>query len=85
MEVQLRFFGSFREAMGTDNMLLSPPADVRTAAELTDWLASHDPAAGAMLHNRARVHLAINNVLAGMHMQLAEGDVIDIFPPVSGG
>jgi sulfur-carrier protein len=85
MQVQIRFFAAFREVMGSDQMAIALPETVKVARDMLDWLCATDANAQAVLANPARVHLAINNCLAGPNAPLSQGDVIDIFPPVSGG
>ncbi len=83
--ITLRYFAAFRETMGAEHSDYPLPDDVHTAAQLISVLIGTVPDAATILSDRARVHVAVNNVLAGPDSAITEGDVVDIFPPVSGG
>ncbi len=81
----LRYFAAFREAMGKDQQEYPLPDAVHSIAQLLTWMEHNVPGAGPIVLDRARVHVAVNNVLANLDTAISAGDVVDIFPPVSGG
>lgn len=76
--VHLRFFASLRERLG--------PGEERavesgtTAGSLWESLVSAHPAIA-----RLRVRIAVNERYVEPGHELAEGDEVAFFPPVSGG
>jgi len=78
MQIQLRFFASVREAVGTAQESLELPADVTTAGQVRDYLRSRGgPWAEALAEGRS-LRIACNQ-------QMAEGCELAFFPPVTGG
>ncbi|MGC4365872.1 molybdopterin converting factor subunit 1 [Hydrogenophaga sp. R2] len=83
MNIQLRFFASIREAVGTGSESLSTPAT--TLAALRDELiARGGPWAEALGRERA-VRVSLNQTMADEAAALVEGAEVAFFPPVTGG
>ncbi len=76
--VQLRFFASLRERLGAGEERALEPGT--TAGALWASLVRAHPAAG-----RVRVRIAVNERYVEPEHELAEGDEVAFFPPVSGG
>ena len=83
--ITIRYFAAFREAMGVAEILVALPDGVGNISGLVSWIVAEHPHAAACLADRARVHIAVNNVLASADSAITAGDVVDVFPPVSGG
>lgn len=79
MNLKVRYFAIFREAMGTDSEAVDSSAG--TAGELFAELSLKNPALEA--YEAALV--AINNEMADWDSPLADGDEVLFFPPVAGG
>lgn len=83
MNIQLRFFASIREAVGTGSESLSTAAT--TLAALRDELiARGGPWAEALGRERA-VRVSLNQTMADEAAVLVEGAEVAFFPPVTGG
>ena len=85
MNIQLRFFASVREAVGTSGETVALPAGVATVGAVRDFLIARGGAwAEALAHERA-LRMAFNQVMCEADTPLAEGGEVAFFPPVTGG
>ncbi|ERP92763.1 hypothetical protein Q670_08470 [Alcanivorax sp. P2S70] len=85
MMVQVRFFAALRERAGRDAIQIDLPEGVSTVAQLVDWLAETDVALAQALEATPRRMVAINEVLGNEDSVVEAGDVVALFPPVTGG
>ncbi len=85
MMVQVRFFAALRERAGRDAIQIDLPEGVSTVAQLVDWLATTDVALAKALEATPRRMVAINEVLGNEDSLVEAGDVVALFPPVTGG
>lgn len=83
--IEVLFFAALRERVGNDNMTVSPPEAVNTVAKLADWLTEQDPRVAQALAATPRRMVAVNEVLATEDAAICDGDVVALFPPVTGG
>jgi molybdopterin synthase sulfur carrier subunit len=85
MNINLRFFASVREALGTSEEKLTLPAGVSTVGDVRDLLIERGGAwAQALGHERA-LRMAYNQVMCEPGTPLKEGGEVAFFPPVTGG
>ncbi|WP_323141626.1 molybdopterin converting factor subunit 1 [Massilia phyllosphaerae] len=85
MNIQLRFFASVREAVGTSGETVALPAGVATVGAVRDFLIARGGTwAEALAHERA-LRMAFNQVMCEPDTPLAEGGEVAFFPPVTGG
>lgn len=83
MKVQLRYFASIREAIGTGSETLETGA--ATLAALRDELIARGAGhADALARGRA-VRVSLNQTLVDESVALSEGAEVAFFPPVTGG
>ena len=82
--VQLRFFASLRETLGTGDEQVELPAEVRDLPGLTHWLQSRNDTWQEALADR-RLHVAINQQIVSADAAVSDGDEVAWFPPVTGG
>jgi molybdopterin synthase sulfur carrier subunit len=83
MKIQLRYFASLREALGSGETLELPaPATVGAVRDLL--LARGEPYASALARGRA-LRAALNQELCDESAELADGAELAFFPPVTGG
>jgi molybdopterin synthase sulfur carrier subunit len=82
--IRLRYFASLRETLGIADEQLELPAGIGDVAALTRWLRERGGEWNDALADR-RLHVAVNQVIAGPDAVIADGDEIAWFPPVTGG
>jgi molybdopterin converting factor subunit 1 len=81
IQVQVRLFATLRQEAGWSERTVTLPPGA-TVAELLTQLETTTP--GLKLSGRA-VYAAVNQQYTRGTQALADGDVVAIFPPVSGG
>lgn len=82
MLVHVLYFAAVRELVGREEEDVTLPDAVATVGEFTSWIEVARPVlAGRM----ASVRIARNECFAASEERLAEGDVLALIPPVSGG
>ncbi|NIM42099.1 MAG: molybdopterin converting factor subunit 1 [Hydrogenophaga sp.] len=81
--IQLRYFASIREAIGTGTERLSTAAP--TLAALRDELIARGGAHAEALARGKAVRVSLNQTMADESAALADGAEVAFFPPVTGG
>jgi molybdopterin synthase sulfur carrier subunit len=85
MQINLRFFASVREAVGTAGEAVALPEGVTTVGAVRDFLIARGGAwAEALGHERA-LRMAFDHVMCGPETPVREGGEVAFFPPVTGG
>ena len=77
--MRILYFAWVREALGTGEETVDPPAEVVTVSDLIDWLG-HD-----VLADKARLRAAVDQQFVPLDAPIAGGREVAIFPPVTGG
>jgi molybdopterin synthase sulfur carrier subunit len=85
MNIQLRFFASIRETLGTSHEALALPAGVSNVGELRAFLRDRGDAWAAALAPGRSLRMACNQLMADEATPLTEGCEVAFFPPVTGG
>ncbi|QAU35040.1 molybdopterin converting factor subunit 1 [Janthinobacterium sp. 17J80-10] len=85
MNIQLRFFASVREALGSAGEDIVLPADVRTVGEVRDYLRQRGGVWTEVLAEGRALRMAYNHQMTGAATAVAEGGEVAFFPPVTGG
>ena len=85
MNIQLRFFASVREALGTSQETVVLPAGVQTVGEVRAHLRERGGAWAETLAEGRALRMAYNQVMTGADTRIAEGGEVAFFPPVTGG
>ena len=80
MKVKVRYFASIRDRIGLEQEEVETPTGNTLGALYEELKATY----GA-LGEWSRVLLAVNGVYVEPDQCLSEGDVVAVFPPVSGG
>jgi molybdopterin synthase sulfur carrier subunit len=85
MKIQLRFFASVREKLGSSEELAILPAHVTTVGAVRSWLiARGEPWAGVLAEGRA-LRMAYNQQMCDADTEITDGGEVAFFPPVTGG
>ena len=83
MKINLRYFASLREALGSNEALeLAAPM---TLAELRDLLIARGGKHAEVLARNRAVRCAVNQVMSAETELIAEDAEVAFFPPVTGG
>ena len=83
MKVQVKYFASIREALGTGAEAVETAAS--TVGGLRDGLIARGGAYADSLARGKSVRIALNQTLAVETAPLVEGAEVAFFPPVTGG
>ena len=83
--IEIRFFAALRERVGSDSLAVTPPDGVDTVAALLAWLADDNASVAGALAATPRYMVAVNEVLSQEQAAVRDGDVVALFPPVTGG
>ena len=83
MKIQLRYFASIREAIGTGSETVETAA--ATLAALRDELITRGGAHAEALARGRAVRVSLNQTMADESATLADGAEVAFFPPVTGG
>ena len=81
--IQLRYFASIREAIGTGAEQVRTSA--ATLAALRDELIARGGAHAEVLARGRAVRVSLNQTMADESAALADGAEVAFFPPVTGG
>lgn len=83
MKVQLRYFASIREALGTGSESFNTQAG--TLADLRAELVARGGAYADALAPGKSVRVALNQTMSDETAPLTDGAEVGFFPPVTGG
>ena len=81
MQVCIRLFAAFREAVGRSELTVDAPAG-STVGQVVDRLRADYPSLGPAADNAM---LALNQEYVDPSAPVADGDELALIPPVSGG
>ncbi len=85
MQIQLKFFASLREAVGTASESLTVPAGVATAGDVRALLRARGGVWEEALADSKALRIALNQQMTDASARIAEGCELAFFPPVTGG
>ncbi|WP_066260304.1 molybdopterin converting factor subunit 1 [Hydrogenophaga flava] len=83
MKIQLRYFASIREAIGSGSESVETAA--ATLSALRDELIARGGAHAEALARGRAVRVSVNQTMADESAALTDGAEIAFFPPVTGG
>ena len=85
MQIQLRFFASIRETLGTSQESVNLPDDVQTVGEVRAFLRARGGAWAEALAEGRALRMAYNQQMTDAGTRITEGCEVAFFPPVTGG
>jgi molybdopterin synthase sulfur carrier subunit len=85
MRINLKFFASVRETVGTGAETIDVPTDVTTVGALRALLVARGGAWAQALAEGRALRMACNQQMCDASTALAEGAEVAFFPPVTGG
>jgi len=80
MKLNILFFASLREELGSDRESIELPV-----GDLVAWLGERGDHWQAALAEERSLGIAVNQALANNETALADGAEVAFFPPVTGG
>lgn len=83
MKINVRYFASVREALGTGAEAIDTAAP-NLGALRDELIARGEPHASALARGRA-VRMALDQVMSNDQAALRDGSEVAFFPPVTGG
>ncbi|MBI1891752.1 MAG: molybdopterin converting factor subunit 1 [Burkholderiales bacterium] len=85
MNIQLRFFASVREAVGTAQEKISLPDQIKTVGDVRQLLQQRGGAWAEALAEGRALRMALNQQMTDSAAVITEGCEVAFFPPVTGG
>jgi sulfur-carrier protein len=85
MNIQLRFFASVREALGTSQEAVALPPEVVTVGDVRVFLRNRGGAWAETLAEGRALRMACNQQMTDAGTRISEGCEVAFFPPVTGG
>ena len=83
--MQIRYFAWLRQRTGVPQESIELPDTVKTVADLITWLGVRHPRFADACAAEGVVRCAVNKTYVDRDQQLANGDEVAFFPPVTGG
>ena len=85
MKLELRFFASLREGLGLSGERITTPLEVKTIADLRNYLVQRGNPWAEVLAGSKVIRCALNQEMVSDSTALIEGAEVAFFPPVTGG
>ena len=85
MNIQLRFFASVRETLGTSQETVDLPNSVVTVGDVRAWLRERGGIWAEALAEGRALRMACNQQMTDAGARISEGCEVAFFPPVTGG
>ncbi len=83
--MKIRYFAWVRERVGKPEEELSPPATVKTAADLLGWLKTLGPEYEWALEKSEFIRVAVDKVHVTPEAPITGAAEVALFPPMTGG
>ncbi len=85
MKIQLRFFASVRESLGTSQEAIVLPEHVKTVGDVRSYLRERGGVWAVALAEGRPLRMAYNQIMTDTNTLIADGGEVAFFPPVTGG
>jgi sulfur-carrier protein len=79
--MRILYFASVRDGVGMGEETLDLPEGLSTAGDLATWLETRAP----VFADRARLRVAVDQVMADFDTDIRDAREVAFFPPVTGG
>lgn len=83
--INILYFASLREQLNKTDEQIELPTKVRTVGDLRQELSQRGDIWAQLLDPEALVMMAVNQSISDSKTEIADGDEIAFFPPVTGG
>ncbi|HEY8593740.1 MAG TPA: molybdopterin converting factor subunit 1 [Devosiaceae bacterium] len=83
--MKVMYFAWLRERLNRSEDEVSPPPEVVTVADMIDWLAENDEAAGLAMEKRSLIRAALDEEIVSPDTPIAGAKTLALFPPMTGG
>jgi molybdopterin synthase sulfur carrier subunit len=83
--MQLLYFGWVRSRIGVSGETIDPPADVADVRALIGWLQKRGAGYSDAFGDMSSIRVAVNQEMAELDDEIAAGDEVALFPPMTGG
>lgn len=85
MKIELKYFASVREALGSAGESVQLPEGVATVGDVRAWLRARGGAWAETLAEGRALRMACNHSMTDPATRLTDGCEVAFFPPVTGG
>ena len=85
MKINLKYFASVREKLGSGQEQLELPQETATVGAVREALVARGGAWAEALGPDRALRMACNQVMCGPETAVADGAEVAFFPPVTGG
>jgi len=85
MKINVKYFASVREAVGTGQESIALPASASTVGAVRSLLVARGGVWEEALGDRRAVRMACDQLMCGPETPVSEGAEVAFFPPVTGG
>ncbi len=83
--MKVLYFARFRQLIGRSADDVTPPSDVKTVADLLDYLIRTDNGCAAAFSDAKIIRAAVDQAHVKMDHSIAGAREVAFFPPVTGG
>ena len=83
--MKLLYFARLRQAVGIGEEDVELPPEVKTVADVIQWLKTRDEVFELAFHDLRTIRSAVNQAHVAFDTPIAEAKEIAFFPPVTGG
>lgn len=85
MNINLRFFASLREQLGTSEETVVLPEEIKTVGQVRAWLIARGGVWAESLAESRHLRAALQHDMCDAAAEISDGDEVAFFPPVTGG
>ncbi|HHG89057.1 MAG TPA: molybdopterin converting factor subunit 1 [Devosia sp.] len=83
--MKILYFAWLRERLNRNDEEVNPPQQVKTVAQLMDWLSENDEAFEMAFSDRSLIKTALDEEIVEHDTELGNAGTLAFFPPMTGG